>query len=380
MALHRHVARAVVGVVVVEANREIPLELLGAFVAHHLLAVHGEEGLERELHEVAGDLGHDADLHGDQVEDPRAVAHLGGKVAELLDERAAPHPLEIHGLGAEGIRSHGGEDRLQRRHRYELEVARLVGGHVIVHGAVAEELPTQVHSHLEIGVVAAADYLVGRTRVLLSQVHVLSPADAQYRLLGRDIEIEAQVEQPVVLRDEASVSADNSHPALFGTSEVLHPLAESLYLLRIQQSLVAILEYLAVEERGILLPVPFEAAVDHGVDLLLAPEVVEIVDLFGDDTLCSQLLGKEVDHLGPFGGGVAVHRHYDVPAAGGVLSLLYDGGKMFCTVEGSEYHSLRSFCGDGGTVHRTRIIVRERIVHETHEYRLFMLVLFVLLV
>ena len=82
-------------VVVVEADGEVTAELLDARTAHDGLALLLHE---REIGEVdlfVPGLDDDRHLHRDQVEDPRAVAHRVGQVAELLDVGAAPrhaHP------------------------------------------------------------------------------------------------------------------------------------------------------------------------------------------------------------------------------------------------------------------------------------------------
>jgi hypothetical protein len=59
------------------------VEFLYAGIAHDGFAFALYESKERELDPLGTGLDDDADLHRDQVEDPRAVAHGVGQVAVL---------------------------------------------------------------------------------------------------------------------------------------------------------------------------------------------------------------------------------------------------------------------------------------------------------
>ncbi len=96
MTLHGHVAGAVIGIVIIEADGEITAEFIGTLPAHHLFAGCHEECLERKLHLVPPHFDHDAHLHRDKIEHPCAITHVGGQVSEFLHISASPYTFKIN--------------------------------------------------------------------------------------------------------------------------------------------------------------------------------------------------------------------------------------------------------------------------------------------
>ena len=214
MYLDRHVAVAVVGVVVVEADRKITVEFLYAGIAHDGFAFALYESKERELDPLGTGLDDDADLHRDQIEDPRAVAHGVGQVAEFLDIGAAPDPFQIDGLAAERIGGQGAEHLFHGIPRQQMYPVVMVGSDIVVEYALLQEFAAQVYGHFEIHVVTTPDNEVGRPGRTVAQVGVFAAADTQDRFFGSDIEVTFSVVERPQSFDETSVSVDGDHLAV----------------------------------------------------------------------------------------------------------------------------------------------------------------------
>ena len=103
VALDGHVAGGVVAVIVVEAYREVAVELLHSVPAHEALALPADKGAEVDVKFFAAGLHHDADLHRDKVEHPGGVAHLLRKVAVIFHVGASPDAFNVAWLRAERV-------------------------------------------------------------------------------------------------------------------------------------------------------------------------------------------------------------------------------------------------------------------------------------
>ena len=354
VALDGHVARGMVGVVIIESDGEVAAELLDDLRAQHRVPFFHEEGGEGEFHHGAAHFHEDGHFHRDQVEHPGAVAHLLGEVAELHDISAAPDPFQVHRLATERIGSQAFHHLRKGRIGKEFHVLRLVGLDVEVHAAAREQLPAQVHGDLEVAVIAAADDERRRERGFHAQVDILSPADAEDGFLGRDIQVSLDVVQAAEFRDEAAGARDDGDGV--GTG---HGLPQRLHLVRIQQPLVAALVQAAEQQGGILAAVPAQVLV-HGLpQVLLAPVALPEVDEAGFQAPHVELLLQEVRCAGEIGGDIAVQGD-----DGGFLQ----GGGRRCDarehLHAALHQGFHRTLFEPGPVHRLRVVVREGVIHE----------------
>ena len=357
-----------VRVVVVEADREVTAKFLDAAGAHDRLSLPLHEGEERKLQLLGSGLDHDAHLHGDQVEDPGAVAHRIGQVAQFLDVGTAPDALQIDGLATERIGGQGRQNLLQRLAGDQLEVVRTVRSDVIVEQTLPQQLSAQVHRHLEIGVIAAADHLIGRLCGPVAQVGILAPADAENRLLGRHVEVAPHIVEIPHPRHQTAAAVDDNHTAcVIRRTERSDPQAEILRIGLIQQRLVAAPENASVEQRRVLLPIPLQQRIDQIADLLLRLEGRAEIDRLQPDVPELQLLRQQVDHPRPVGRGVTVESDDKIPARRSIHACGKLRSQCRCGLERSADYGPDGLGRKLRTVYGPGIVVRKGVVHETHD-------------
>ena len=372
MHLNRHVAVAVERIVVVEADGEVTAELLDGRAAHDGLALLLHEREIGEVDLLVPGLDDDRHLHRDQVEDPRAVAHRVGQVAEFLDVGAAPHALQIDRLAAERIAGQRPEDVGQRRHRDHVDMVGTVRSHVIVEQFAAQQLAAVAHTHLEIGVVAAADHPVGRAGHLVAQIGELAAADAEDGLLGRHVEVAFDVIEPAHLLDQTSAAVDEQHAPCGGRGpQRLEALFEGREFRRVEHIRVITLDEASEQQRRVLRGVPLQIGIDHVGDLLLGFEHLGKRHGIQFDPLAQQLLRKQVDHPGPVGRRIAVESDDDVPAGCGLQAGDDIPGQRSSSLGGSGNDRLDGFLGECRTIDGAGVVIRKRVIHETHKDKRF---------
>ena len=100
--------------------------------------------------------GGDGHLHGDQVEDPGAVAHLPGQMAQPVNVVSAPDALQVHRAAAEGLCADFRKEGLQLRKGEQLHGFRHIRGDVGVQAALVDQIPAKLCGGLEVHIVVAA--------------------------------------------------------------------------------------------------------------------------------------------------------------------------------------------------------------------------------
>ena len=372
MHLDRHVAVAVVGVVVVETDREVTAELLDALVAHDGMAL---LLYEREVGEVdlfAAHLHDDRHLHRNQVEYPGAVAHRVGQVAELLDVGSAPDAFQVDRLAPERIGRQRPEYLGQRSHRDHLDVFGLVRRHVVINQRAAQQLAAVVNADFEVGIVAAADHLIGRACNFVAHIGILSATDTQDRLLGGYVEVALHIVQAEQLLGQASVSEDDQHAAFRrGRFQFLEPGLERGKLPGIEEIFETALNQPAEQQRRVFAGVPLQIGIDHIGNFLLRFEHLGKRESLDFDAFSDELLRKQVDHARPVGGSIAVECHDDILSGRGAEPPHDIGSQCRSGFRGSRDDRLDGFFRKLRTVDGTRVVIREGVVHETHDKYIF---------
>ena len=351
MALHGHVAVGMVGIVVVEANGEVAAELLHGLAAQQLLAHGLDEGEEGRFELVLPQLGHDGDLHGDHVEDPGAVAHLFGQVAELREIEAAPDALQVHRTAAEGPLAQLPEQGEQVGEGDQLHIGRFVGGDVVIQPSGADQAPAHVHADLEIHVVIPAhQQAVGQVR-LAAQVAGVAVLEIQGRGAGGDVHPHADVVGVLQLGSQGA-AAVHQHRFLR-----LQGLPQGLDLSRVLQARVAAFVAPPVQQHGVLLPVLRQVGLQHFGDLvgILQQGIgVHIMHL-----RAAQLLAHHVHQGRHVRAGIGVH--------GDVLAFLQQGGDLLGHGDGALH---RGHAPAGDHVDGVMVDVGIGMEHEAHSFTL----------
>ena len=148
-----------------------------------------------------------------------------------------------------------------------------------------------MHGHLEIGVVAPANHLIGRTCGPVAQIGILPAADAENRLLGRHVEITAHVIEIAHPRHQTAAAVDYHHtPRPLRRTQAGNPRPETGRPGLVEQRLVTAAENAPVEQRGVLLPIPLQQRIDQGMDLLLGLERLAEINRLKGDAALQQLL------------------------------------------------------------------------------------------
>ena len=367
MDLDRHVAVAVVRVVVVEADREVAVEFLYAGIAHDGLAFALHEGEEGEFDPFGPGLDDDADLHRDQVEDPGAVAHGIGQVAQFLDIGAAPDSLQVDGLAAERIGGQRSEHLLHGLPWQQVYAVVVVGGDIVVEHTLLQKFAAQVYGHFEIHVVAASDDEVGRAGRPVAQVGVFTAPDAQDRLLGGDVEVALHVVERTQAAGQATVPVDGDHLAARDLIPQCGELpAVCLEPLRIEHGLESAPENPPVKQCRVLCAVPLQIGVDHFVYLFFGFIDLCEIHRLEFDAEEPELLRKQVDHPRPVCGGVSVECDDQVVLRRCFQRFREFPGEAGCRLQGSGRNGFDGFGSKYRLVDSPRVVVRVRIVHETH--------------
>ena len=257
MALHGHVAVGMVGVVVVEAHREVAAELLIRLLAQQRRAHRLHEGEERRLELVAVHLRDDGDLHRNHVKHPRAVAHLPRQVAQLVDVEAAPDALQIHRTAAQRPRAERREDRRQLAEGNHLHVLRLVRGDVQVERAAADELPAHVDGVFKVHIVVAAHHQVVGQVLARAEVAHKAILEVQRRRARGDVHPDAHVIAGGKLRAERA-AADDQHAVLRRQTR-----AQRVDLRGVVQTRIAVAVAAAVEQHRVDIPVLGQVGAQH---------------------------------------------------------------------------------------------------------------------
>ena len=242
-----------------------------------------------------------------------------------------------------------------------------VRSHVIVEQFAAQQLAAVAHTHLEIGVVAAANHPVGRSGHLVAEVGELAAADAEDRLLGRYVEIAFDIIESAHLLDQASAAVDQQHTS--GGSrgpEHLEALFERREFRRVEQILVTALDQATEQQRRVLRGVPFQIGVDHVGDLPLGFEHLGKRRYVHSDPFTQQLLREQVDHPRPVGRGVAVEPDDDVFAGRGFQAGSDLPGQGGGSLGGSGDDRPDGLLRECRTVDGAGVVIRKGVVHETH--------------
>ena len=234
----------------------------------------------------------------------------------------------------------------------------MVGLDVEVYAAATEQFPAQMDRHFKVAVVAAADDERRRERGIHAQVHVLAPPDAKDGLLGRDIQVRFEVVQVAKFRNQATGAGDDGDDAFFRPG---CRLAESLQFPGIEQPFVTALVQAAEQQGGILAAVPAQILVYEVPEFLLAPVTGSEIEEAGLQAPHMELLLEEIRCAGEISGHIAVQGDDGrFPQGGGLRRQ-----------EREHFHAaldqgLDRTCFQPRPVHRLRVVVRERIIHEAH--------------
>ncbi len=254
MDLDRHVARAVEGVVVVEADREIAAEGFDNLRAEQLWPDRLNKAVEGELELASVGVGHDRDLHWDQVENPGAVFHLLRQVAQMLDVEAAPDTLEVDRTAAQRVGDHDGEQLLQDRKGDQLHALRIVPGQVIVDLAVTDQLAAQGGSYFEIDIIGPAQHRADLVEALPAQVVAGAAAVVEHGPLLGDIDKKPQVEQWAQLVAQGALAIDQGK-ACAGGRELFELIGQRRHFAAVQQAVKSLVVERAEEQDRIHIPI-----------------------------------------------------------------------------------------------------------------------------
>ena len=131
------------------------------FLAHDPFPFRLEEGGEGDVQYVSAHLDLDRDLVRNHVEHPRAVPHIRGQRAEILDEEAAPYPLQIDRRTTERIACLNCQQLPEGRQRQQFEVVLQVAVNIEIHIAACDEILAVEHHDLIVEVVEPAEGIGG---------------------------------------------------------------------------------------------------------------------------------------------------------------------------------------------------------------------------
>ena len=267
--------------------------------------IKGEIG---KLKAQIADLGYDAHLKGDQVKDPGAILHRGGKVTHTGYIVTAPHAFKIDGTAAERLTRKGGQNLIKGGTGDQLQVVGIVAGNIEVDRILAEKLPAEVTRQLEVDVVAAAEHNLHRARSAIAKVGELAVAGTEDGLLGCHIVENDAVVHGTKAGDGAAAAVNDDNLTAGGRlfMKRFETCLEGRKPGSIHHILVVALEELAIEKDGILDTVRGEVFQKKLVKLGRALQKFGDVKGGHPDRFHAQVLGDEVDGLFKLCAAIAV--------------------------------------------------------------------------
>ena len=270
VALDAHVAGGVPGVIPVEADGEVAVEVLHGLFAHQAGAFLVHERAVVDIEQLPAGLHQHAHLHRDEIEDPGAVAHFPRQVPQALHVASTPDAFEIAGLGAERVLYELRADVRKGFEGHHLEILRVVVKEIPVYPSGPEQFAAQAYGTFEVAVVAAADGPVDDSGPGFADIGIFPPADAQDGVFRGKVEEALHVVEVPESRDQRTVAEHGDHRT--GNLFCRQRLFQRFGLILIHQTLVTTVEDLSVQQGGVDLGVPDEQRVDKGVDLRPALE------------------------------------------------------------------------------------------------------------
>ena len=179
MHLNGHVAVSVVGIIIVEPDRENSAEPFHALFAHQGCGIGFEEGGERDIVGILAHANLKADLVRNHIENPRAVLHIRRKMPELFDECSAPDSFQIDRGGAERRFQLDLHALLEDGKRQHFQPVIHIVVNIKINGIGVDHFLTMQHADLVIVVIHAAENGGKRTERIIAEILDFAFADAE---------------------------------------------------------------------------------------------------------------------------------------------------------------------------------------------------------
>ena len=359
MALYGHIAAGMIGIVVIEADREIAAELIVGALAQQLFALRLHERKEGRFELHAVHVGHEGHLERNHIEYPGGTGHFIGQIAQLVNIAAAPHALQIHRPAAEGALVERVKHDLQRGEGHHLHIVGIVGVDVQIDLVLADQLPAAVHGAFKVDVIAAPQRRGIGERIRLAQIGGLAVFEVQHGMLGHEIHPHAQIERVAHLFRQRAAAVHNHQPARrFGRGNHLF---DDFHAFRVLKAAVAALIAHAVEQHGVERAILGQVGRKHPLK-----HVVGLEQVFrGNDENVPFLLLLD-----------QAHQHIELSAriavdANGLRARVDRGDDFLRHGQRAQRDVVFDALGHGNVVDGLGIVIGVGMEHEAHDIRPF---------